>query len=297
MKRVIALGFFDGVHLGHGALLHRARERADELGCLASVMTFDQHPDELVFGQPTPLISTIEDRTWLMTHPYQMDEVLVAHFDRAMMEMPWETFVEELLVKQREAVHVVCGSDFTFGYHGEGNTQRLREKCRAMGIGCDVIEKIAMDGKIISSTRIRQLLQEGKMEQANELLGHPQLLTGTVIPGKQLGRQLGIPTANLELPKGLLVPALGVYATQVVLPDGSRRMAVTNVGVAPTVEGEHSLRVEPWILDFDGDLYGQKIRVEFYARLRPEKKFASLEKLKTEIHRNALQTRRYFETT
>lgn len=295
MKRVIALGFFDGVHLGHGALLHRARERADQLDCLASVMTFDQHPDEVVFGQPTPLISTIEDRSWLMTHPYRMDEVLVAHFDRDMMEMPWETFVEELLVKEREAVHVVCGSDFTFGYRGQGNAERLREKCRELGVGCDIIEKVAMGGEIISSTRIRQLLQAGKVEQANQLLGHPQLLSGTVIPGKQLGRRIGIPTANLELPKGLLVPALGVYATQVVLPDGSRRMAVTNVGMAPTVEGTHSLRVEPWILDFDGDLYGQKLRVEFYCFLRPERKFASLEALKTEIHRNAMETRKYFE--
>lgn len=296
MKRVIALGFFDGVHLGHGALLRRARERADQLGCLASVMTFDQHPDQVVFGQPTPLLSTVDDRTWLMTRLYGMDEVLVAHFDRAMMELPWETFVEELLVRQREAVHVVCGSDFTFGHRGAGTSRRLREKCRELGIGCDIVEKISMDGDIISSTRIRGLLREGRMEEGCRLLGHPHLLSGTVISGKRLGRTLGIPTANLELPGELLVPALGVYAAQVVLPDGSRAMAVTNVGVAPTVEGDHSLRVEPWILDFAGDLYGKPIRVELFRFLRPERRFDSLDALKAEIDHNAVQTRQYFES-
>ena len=146
----------------------------------------------------------------------------------------------------------------------------------------------------MSSTYIRTLVAQGEMERAMEFLGHPHTYSGTVVHGKQLGRTIGFPTANLTVPPEILVPAHGVYATKVVTPDGVSHMAVTNVGVRPTVDDGDQLTVEPWILDFDGDLYGQKIRVEYYARLRGEQKFDSLQALSDMVHKNARETRVYF---
>ena len=292
--RVIALGFFDGVHVGHRVLLAKARQTAHDLGCTAAVLTFDNHPDELVFGSPTPLINTLEDRRWLMTELCGMDEVLSIPFDRALMETPWEDFVDELLVNRLGAVHVVCGHDFSFGYRGEGNADKLREKCAALGIGCDIIEPVMVHDFTVSSTEIRTFLRDGNIEEANHLLSHRHFITGTVVRGKQLGGQIGIPTANLRLPKGIQPLAFGVYATQVQLEDGRRYMAVTNVGVCPTVEMDTGITIEPWLLDFEGDLYGQTIRVEFCRFLRHERKFGSLEELKNAILHNAQETRNYF---
>jgi riboflavin kinase/FMN adenylyltransferase len=290
--RVIALGFFDGVHLGHGALLRQAREQADRLGVGAAVLTFDVHPDTLVFGTEVPLINTAADRTALAEMLYGMDEVLTCHFDRDMMHMPWERFVEQVLAAQYGAVHVVCGHDFRFGDRGAGTAERLKEKCAAMGIGCDIIPKVTLDGVTVSSTHIRKLLAAGDMEAANRFLGHPHRLSGTVCSGRKIGRTLGIPTANIQMPTGILQPAFGVYATKVWI-DGAAHPAVTNVGTRPTVGGTH-VTVEPWILHFDGDLYGKPVRVEFFRHLRGERKFASLDDLKAEILRNADQTLAYF---
>lgn len=293
-NRVIALGFFDGVHLGHAALLNRARHMAEQLDCYSAALTFDNHPDELVFGRKTPLINTLTDRRRIMARSFHLDQILSIPFDRTLMETPWEIFVEELLVRRLNAAHVVCGHDFTFGYKGEGTPQRLQEKCAQLGIGCDVIEPVCHNGEVISSTRIRQLLQEGRVEEANVLLGHRHFITGPVVYGKQLGRQMGIPTANIRLPEGVLCPALGVYASQVVLEDGRRFEAVTNVGRCPTTEMDLGITVEPWILGFRGDLYHQMLRVEFCKFLRPERKFDSLDELKAEIIENAHQTRELF---
>lgn len=292
-NRVIALGFFDGVHRGHAALLAAARQQADRLGVSAAVLTFSNHPDELVFGRPTPLLNTLEDRRWLLKQ-HGMDEVLEIPFDRALMQTPWEVFVEELLVNRLDAVHVVCGHDFTFGHRGAGNPQRLQEKCAALGVGCDVIAPVLSHGMVISSTQIRTLIREGRVEEANELLGHLHFLTAAVQHGKALGRRLGIPTANLPVPKGVLQPAFGVYAGRVILADGSVHPAVANVGTRPTVSDDLGVVAEAWLLDFSGSLYGQSIRLELCRYLRPEKKFDSLEALQAEVQKNAQQTRDYF---
>ena len=293
--RVIALGFFDGVHMGHGALLRRVAEVAARLEAVSAAVTFDYHPKTLVGSKCVSLINTPEDREWLMKSVYGINDVIVLPFDRAMMELPWDRFVTEVLVEQFQAIHVVAGHDYRFGYKGEGNPQRLKELCARLGIGCDIIDKVELDGVTISSTHIRTLLERGEMEQANRFLGHPHVLSGLVVHGKQVGRTIGIPTANLVIPERVLVPAYGVYATRVMTEDGSC-LAVTNIGVRPTVEDGRGVTVEPWILDFDGDLYGKTIRVEFHKQLRGEKKFGSLEELKQEILHNAEQTREYFAT-
>lgn len=290
---VLALGFFDGLHIGHAALLHTARRRADHLGCRAAVLTFDTHPDLLVHGQAVKLINTAQDRERMAREIFGMDGVLTCRFDRDMMQMPWERFVEQILAERYGAAHVVCGENFRFGCGGQGTPERLRDKCAALGIGCDVVPDVRLNGMTVSSTYIRQLLQAGGMEQANRCLGHPHQLTGIVCSGRKIGRTLGIPTANLRLPDGILQPALGVYASTVQVGD-QIYPAVTNIGTRPTVGGGH-VTVEPWILDFEGDLYQRKITVRFYRFLRPERKFDTLDELKAEIVRNAAQTRAYLD--
>ncbi len=293
-KRVIALGFFDGVHKGHGALLRTVAQAADRLGAMPCAFTFDRSPTAAITGQTIPLLSSVEDRVWLMRRYYGIEEVIVAPFD-GMQKMDWQDFVSEYLQKELGCVHVVAGHDFHFGYMGKGNPQRLQEKCRELGMGCDIIQKVEQDGITISSTYIRTLIAQGEMERADQFLGHPHTLTNRVAHGKKIGTTtLGFPTVNLLIPQGVIVPAYGVYATRVWF-DGQCRCAVTNVGVRPTVEdNDGHVTVEGFILDFDGDLYGHEIRMEFYKYLRPEQKFASMQALADEIRHNAQQTRDYF---
>ena len=293
-KRVIALGFFDGVHKGHGALLRTVAQVADRLGAKPCAFTFDRSPTAAITGQAVPLLSSVEDRVWLMRRYYGIEEVIVAPFD-GMQKMDWQDFVSEYLQKELGAVHVVAGHDFHFGYMGKGNPQRLQEKCRELGMGCDIIQKVEQDGITISSTYIRTLIAQGEVERADQFLGHPHTLTNRVAHGKKIGTTtLGFPTVNLLIPQGVIVPAFGVYATRGWF-DGQCRCAVTNVGVRPTVEdNDGHVTVEGFILDFDGDLYGHEIRMEFYKYLRPEQCFPSMDALAAEIRRNAQQTRDYF---
>ena len=293
-KRVIALGFFDGVHKGHGALLRTVAQAADRLGAMPCAFTFDRSPTAAITGQTIPLLSSVEDRVWLMRRYYGIEEVIVAPFD-GMQKMDWQDFVSEYLQKELGAVHVVAGHDFHFGYMGKGNPQRLQEKCRELGMGCDIIQKVEQDGITISSTYIRTLIAQGEVERADQFLGHPHTLTNRVAHGKKIGTTtLGFPTVNLLIPQGVIVPAFGVYATRVWF-DGQCRCAVTNVGVRPTVEdNDGHVTVEGFILDFDGDLYGHELRMEFYKYLRPEQCFPSMDALAAEIRRNAQQTRDYF---
>ncbi|MBQ3356062.1 MAG: riboflavin biosynthesis protein RibF [Oscillospiraceae bacterium] len=286
---ILALGFFDGVHLGHGALLRRTRALADELRLPAAALTFDTHPAELVRGQRVALLNTPREREMLMRERYGIDEVLTLHFDRGTMAQPWQSFVRDTVCGRFGAVHTVCGEDFRFGAGGRGTAALLQEECARLGVGCDCIAQVRMDGAPISSTRIRALLEAGETAEAVRLLGHPHLLTGTVTQGKKLGRTLGIPTANLVLPDGILVPRFGVYAANAVF-EGQTRRAVVNIGTRPTVNGQN-VTVEPWILDFDGDLYGHELCLELWDFLRPERKFGSLEELKAEILRNAEQVK------
>ena len=294
-RKVIALGFFDGVHMAHGALLRTVAERAKELDALPCAFTFDRSPAAAITGKAIPLLSGVDDRTALMRELYGIRQVIVAPFD-VMRQMDWRDFVAKYLREELGTVHVVAGHDFRFGYRGEGSPQRLADKCRELGMGCDVIPKVEIDGVIVSSTYIRTLMEEGRMERARWFLGHPHILSGPVIHGSELGRTLGTPTANLLVPHGIIAPAFGVYACKVILPDGEERLAVTNVGTRPTVNADQStVTVEPWILDYQGDLYGQELRVEFYTRLRPERKFPSVQALRDAILENARQTRAFFE--
>ncbi len=290
-KKIIALGFFDGVHLGHRALLAECRRLADELGCGAAAVTFETHPDALVFGKAPALINTPQDRQRLLIDA-GMDEVIVLPFNKNMQTMHWKNFFH-LLRDKYQAAGLVCGHDFRFGNRGAGTPQLLRERCAQYEMPCTVIPEQKLDEVTVSSTYIRTLIEAGDMENAARFLGHPHIFTGYVVPGQHLGRTIGVPTANLCLPKDLIQPRRGVYACR-ALVDGTEYLAVTNVGCRPTVSGEN-VTVEPWILDFEADLYGREITLEFHKFLRPERKFDTLEQLRSEIRRNAEQTREFFK--
>lgn len=293
-KRAIALGFFDGVHAGHGELLKMTRRRADEIGATPSVLSFDVHPDTLVFHRDVPLINSAIGREELIRRCYGIDNVVFLHFNQHMMRMPWQQFISSL-VDELSIAWVIVGHDFCFGYKGEGTAERLKEYCAEHGIGCDIIPALKMDGRIVSSTYIRELIASGDIETANRFLGHPHTLSDTVHSGYHLGTNLGAPTINMYFPDGVLVPKHGVYATKVILEDDSRYIAVTNVGVRPTVTDSDRVSVESHLLDYSGNLYGRQARVEFYSFLRGEVKFASYEELSNQIHRDAAAARAYFE--
>ena len=291
-KTIYALGFFDGVHLGHQALLKACRELADKQGCQAGVITFASHPDGLVSGNAPVLLSTIEDREKLL-RAYGMDTVITLPFDRALMTTPWSDFLSQLM--DTGAAGFVCGDDFRFGAGGSGTAQKLSAFCGKQHLPFAVVPQQELDGIRISSTHIRKLIESGDMAAATRFLGHPHILSGKVVKGRGLGHTIGIPTANLALPENVICPRHGVYACK-VRSDGREYLAVANIGTRPTVAGHH-VTVEPWILDFDGDLYDKEISLLFYAFLRPEQKFASLEDLRAEIQKNAAQTRKILENS
>ena len=292
-KRAIALGFFDGVHAGHGELMKMTRRRAEEIGATASVLSFDVHPDTLVFKKEVPLINSAISREEIIRRCYGIDNVVFLHFNQHMMHMPWEQFIESLIAELGIA-WIVVGHDFCFGYKGEGTAEKLKAYCAEHGLGCDIIPALKIDGRIVSSTYIRELIAQGDMETANRFLGHPHTLSDTVHSGYHLGTSLGAPTINMYFPDGVLVPKHGVYATKVFLEDNSSYIAVTNVGVRPTVSDVNRVSVESHLLDYSGNLYGRQARLEFYSFLRPEIKFASFEELADQIKKDADSAREYF---
>ncbi len=296
IKRAIALGFFDGVHLGHAALINKTKERAAQQGAMPSVLSFDVHPDNLVFGKEVPLINSAIGREDIIRRNFGIDNVVFIHFNQHVMRMPWKEFIDSL-IDELNICWIVAGHDFCFGYKGEGTAARLKEYCAGRNIGVDIIPAVTLDGRIISSTYIRQLISDGDMERANMYLGHPHMLSDTVHSGYHLGTKMGTPTINMYFPEGVLVPKHGVYAAKVYLEDGSGHVAVTNVGVRPTVSNSNRVNVESHLLDYSGNLYGRQARVEFYKFLRSEVKFSDYQELAAQISRDAEDARRYFQET
>lgn len=289
-KTIYALGFFDGVHVGHQTLLAACRSLARRTGCKPGAVTFGTHPETLVAGNAPKLINTVSDRQRLLC-AYGMERIVVLPFDRELMTTHWSAFLTQLV--QAGAAGFVCGSDFRFGARGNGTAKKLEAFCQSRDLPYAIVPQQLLDGIRISSTHIRQLLENGNLEDANRFLGHPHALTGQVIHGRGLGHTIGIPTANLALPEELVRPKFGVYACTAVV-DGVQYAAVTNIGTRPTVEGHH-VTVEPWLLDFEGDLYGKDLALAFHSFLRPEQKFPSLEELKEQVQKDAEKTRKLLQ--
>lgn len=292
-KRAMALGFFDGVHIGHAALLDKTKQRAAEIDAMPSVLTFDVHPDTLVFNAEVPLINSAIGRKDIINRCFGIDNVVFIHFNQKVMHMDWREFIDEL-INELDIAWLVVGHDFCFGYKGLGTAPRLKECCAEKGVGCDIIEPVCRDGIVVSSTEIRKLIQNGEIEKANEYLGHPHMLSDTVRSGYHLGTKMGTPTINMKIPEGVIIPRHGVYAAKVILDDGSEHISVTNVGVRPTVSDAGAVSVESFILDFDGNLYDKQARVEFFSFLRDERKFDDISSLGEQIKCDAEKARAYF---
>ncbi len=292
IKRVLALGFFDGVHLGHQALMRTTAERAGEYGVRPAVISFDTHPDTYVHGTDVPLLGSVADRKDLISRVGGIDDIIMIHFDRRFMQTPWDEFLRTVR-DELGAVHLVTGRDFSCGYRGLGTSERIAQWCEENGLGCDIVDEVKVDGVTVSSTYIRGLVANGDMERAALFLGHPHTLTDTVGSGYKIGRTIGAPTINTRIPEGVIVPRHGVYATRVWLPEGVKP-AVTNVGVRPTFDNDDRVTVESNILDFNGNLYGSQVRLEFLCFLRDERRFRSGEELGEQIQRDIAETRRYF---
>ena len=291
-KKVIALGFFDGVHLGHQALLRTAVQRAEELGMTPAVFTFDRSPKEFVTGVPVPLLTTAEERAAVVGRLFPITDVIVAPFDEKMMTMPWVDFVL-MLAQEYNAGALVAGHDFRFGHRNAGTPALLVKKARQLGMHCDIVPAVQLDGVTVSSTLIRTLLLDGRVDEAGRLLGYPFALSGSICRGKGLGRRIGAPTVNLIPPAGQLIPAHGVYITRVTV-GGETYGAVTNVGVRPTVDVCGGVTVESHLLERDLQLYGRECRVEFLQMLRPERVFPNLEALRNQIGLDTAAARTYW---
>lgn len=281
-NKIFALGFFDGVHLGHQALLAECRRLAAQQQAIPCAITFDKHPQAYFTDTPPALLLPTYDRQLLLID-YGMAVATVFPVNAEVMSTPWQAFLESLV--RMGAIGFVCGDDFRFGHKGEGNAEKLQQFCSESNLPCIIVPEQTLDGVRISSTHIRSLIEAGDMETAANYLGHPHVLCGDVVPGRQLGRTIGVPTANILIPEGVVVPKLGVYACSCQLW-GREYIAVTNIGSRPTVGG-HQVRAESWILDFDGNLYDSRIVLKFHKFLRPEQKFTSLEELKAQIQKDA----------
>ncbi len=289
---IYALGFFDGVHLGHRALLEECVRLAALRGAAAGAVTFVKHPQSLFSQEPPKLLTDLESRVALL-RDWGMTQVKMLDVTEAVMGQHWRAFLESLVAEG--AAGFVCGQDFRFGHRGEGNAQSLKAFCEERGLPCTLVEDRVLEGKRISSSYIRSLLEAGEVEEAARFLGRSYALSGTVVPGRGLGRTLGTPTANLAVSQEAVLPKRGVYACKARVGEKTY-LAVTNIGTRPTVAGSH-VTVEPWLLDFAGDLYGKTLTLSFHAYLRPERTFGSLEELRAEIQKNAAQARKIFEKT
>lgn len=289
-KTVIALGFFDGVHRGHAQLIEMAKKRAEEKGATSAVLSFDNSPLSVITGKSVSLIGNVASREDTIKRLFDVDRVIIYHFDKKIMAMPWRDFIDSL-VEQFSAVHFVIGHDFHCGHKGEGNPDRISQYCAELGLGCDVIPQYTIDGITVSSTYIRSLITMGDIQRANLFLGHPYSVSGTVADGRKVGRKLGTPTINLGFDPEMVLPAKGVYATRVVLDGNTVLPSVTNVGIRPTFGDDSRVSVESFILDYSGNLYGSFVRVDFYEFIRPERRFESPGELADQIRADAQTAR------
>lgn len=286
-RSVVTVGTFDGVHRGHQAVLQFLMARARERNGISTVLSFDPHPREVLRGELVPLLTTVEERAALMAE-LGIERLIVLPFTSALASMPARQFVEEILVRRIGLQAICVGYDHAFGRNREGNVALLQELGPRYGFEVDVIPPQVVEDQTVSSTLIRTvLMQHGDVRLASELLGRPYRLQATVVRGEGRGRTLGFPTANLQLthPRKV-VPRNGVYAVRVWLPDAEQpRGGMMNIGVRPTFAGDQRT-LEVHVLDFEGDLYGRLLRVDFIERLRDEQRFPSVEALREQLFRD-----------
>lgn len=288
---VVSIGFFDGVHRGHRSIISRAVDAAADLGVRSAVVTFDRHPMEVVKpGSQPKLLMTLARRARALAGQ-GVDIVVVLPFDDRLRHQSPEGFVDHVLVGPLRARQAIVGVNFRFGHGAAGDVALLADLGQSRGFTVEGVSLLERDGEVVSSTQIRARIDAGDVEQAAALLGRPHLVDGVVVRGDARGQTLGFPTANLQVSRRVVVPARGVYAGVCHLPGGSEKPCVTSVGVNPTFGGQE-LRVEAYLLDFRGDLYGLGVGVDFRHRIRDERRFGDVDALVAQIHHDVQAARR-----
>ncbi len=290
---VLALGNFDGLHRGHRKILDRLQRVAFERRATSVVMTFDPHPPRVVRPDKAPLLLMTKDQKIEALSRSGMQGIAVVSFTRELSQLDPETFVRMVLVEWLHVVEVWVGANFLFGHERAGTFSVLRSLGARYGFRAEKIDPVRYKDFVVSSTRIRRLIGEGRVDEAGALLGHQYFIDGTVIEGDHRGKTIGFPTANLQTENELLPPH-GVYATTVTI-DGVVRPSATNIGVRPTVDSSGRTSIETHIFDFDRKIYGQTVRLGFVLRLRDERAFESLDALKTQIGADCDRARVLFD--
>ncbi len=291
---VVALGCFDGVHLGHEAVIRSARAVAEEHTLPLIVWSFQTPPKNYFSPTPAPLLTTQTEKEARM-RALGVDIFLSIPFDAAIASLPYEAFFEDILCRNLSACHLVCGFDFTFGAKGLGNPERLSALCEAHGLALSVVPPFSLNGEAVSASGIREAIENGQVEQAAHMLGRAYSITETVVHGQHLARNLGFRTINQLLPAHKAVPRHGVYVSRIEI-DSNIHYGISNVGMRPTVGGT-LLCAETHIFDFSGDLYGTNPTVAFLHFLRPETRFDSLEQLTKQVNTDIVSAKEWLKNS
>ena len=286
----VALGYFDGIHIGHKSVLNKALQKAKEKDLVPVVLLFDIHPRKLLSGNVPPVLTGEEIKREILTEM----GFTIADFDfRQGMNYEPEEFIDKILVGSLGAKVVSCGFDYHYGKGGKGSSDTMRSSLQERGIEFYSIEPVFLGGEIISSTSVRKFIQQGEIEKANAMLGEYFSYDFTVNKGDGLGKTWGFPTINQHFPEDFIIPKYGVYLSETVV-DGESYLSVTNVGVRPTV-ADGGVRSETFILDFSGDLYGKKVQVRLIKYLREEKKFPDIDSLREAIGKDIENARKVYK--
>lgn len=290
---VLSLGVFDGLHLGHQLIMRRVVERARAVGAVPTVITFDPHPRAVLHPESSPPLLQTFDQKIEGFGVLGIEQTIVVRFTREFSMIPAADFLRDVVKDRLHAVEVYLGKGFAFGHNREGNIELLKRVGEELGFVADEVPEVQLRGQRVSSSKIRQLLARGQVNIARQMLGRPYGVEGRVERGVERGHQLGFPTANLH-PQNRVIPRNGVYVTGTLI-DGQWRRSVTNIGLRPTFGEATEPSVETYVMNWEGDLYGDVIRVRFLHRLRDEQKFGSIEELKSQIERDVRRASSYFE--
>jgi riboflavin kinase / FMN adenylyltransferase len=289
---VLTLGVFDGLHLGHQAIIRQVVDRARAVNAAATVLTFEPHPRAVLHPESAPpLLQTFDQKIEALS-VLGIDQTIVIHFDKAFAQIRAEDFLRDIVADRLHAKEVYLGTGFAFGHNREGNIELLRRVSSGHGFHADEVPEVRLRGCRIGSTRIRELLQQGRVNLARRMLGRPYGVEGRVVRGAERGIKLGFPTANIQ-PHNRVIPRGGVYITAALI-DQQWRRSVTNIGTRPTFDQSKDLSVETHVMNWSGDLYGDVVRVRFLHRLRDEKKFGSVADLKTQIEHDITRAAEFF---
>ena len=281
-ESAITLGKFDGIHKGHQKLMKMILAKREQ-GLKSVVFTFGQMPGTVFFGKGRTILTRVERQKHL--EKMGIDYMVECPFVPQIIQMEPERFIEEVLVKQLHVKYIAVGPDFRFGHDRKGDKKKKKKMAQVYGYEVQVFQKECLEDKVISSTYVRHMLETGEMETVQDLLGYPYYVSGTVVHGHAIGRKLGIPTTNILPDDEKMLPPNGVYLTKTIFGD-KEILGITNIGVKPTISGEEAKGIETHLLDFEGDLYGEELTVEFYAFERTERRFDSLEELKEQLSRD-----------